>query len=181
MLRKQLRALHGGAEARRRESEALCGHILHSARYRQARVIAGYVPLKWEADVTAVLRQALADGKILALPLCDTPPRMTLRRVAALEELIPGAYGIPEPPPDAPIIPPETVELLLVPLEGVDENGFRLGKGGGYYDCLLADCDMPSLGCALSWQRVDRLPADAWDRPLKACADAEGVHDFNRL
>ena len=180
-LRRQLRALHGGEAARQAESGAICRHILQSERYRKARVIAGYVPLIWEADVTAVLRQALQDGKILALPLCGTPPHMTLRRVVSLEALIPGAYGIPEPPAEAPVVPLETVDLLLTPLEGVDERGFRLGKGGGYYDCLLAECSVPSLGCALSWQRVHRLPADAWDRPLTACADARGIHDFNRF
>lgn len=179
-LRRKLRALHGGGEARRAESECICRHILQSDWYQQARVIAGYVPLKWEADVTAVLQQALADGKVLALPLCEKPPRMTLRRVDSLSALIPGAYGIPEPRRDAPVVPADTVDMLLVPLEGVDEGGMRLGKGGGYYDCLLAGGDVPSLGCALSWQKVGKLPADAWDRPLRACADADGIREFNR-
>ena len=181
VFRHQAHHLHGGDAARRAESEAICRHILASGWYRRARVIGGYIPLKWEADVTPVLRQALADGKTLALPLCDAPPCMTLRRVDSLEALIPGAYGIPEPPRDAPVIPPDEAELLLVPLEGVDGLGFRLGKGGGYYDRLLADCSALTLGCALSWQKVDRLPADPWDRPLRACADAQGIHEFNRL
>lgn len=177
-LRRQLRGLHGGAEARAEESGLICRHILQSDWYREARVVAGYVPLKWEADVTAVLHHVLHSGRTLALPLCAEAPRMTLRRVASLEELVPGHYGIPEPREDTEIIDVDAVGLLLVPLEGIGPGGMRLGKGGGYYDCLLADRNVRSMGCALSWQRTERIPADAWDRPLAACADRDGVHIF---
>lgn len=165
-------------EMRADESERICRHIIASRWYRKAQVIAGYVPLKWEADITPVLQHALASGKTLALPLCGTAPHMTLRRVTALEELHPGAYGIPEPSAEAEIIPPEEVQLLLIPLEGIAEDGTRLGKGGGYYDRLLAGCDAYAMGCALSWQRVERIPREEWDRPLCACADRDGIREF---
>ena len=176
-----LRGLHGGAEARAEESRLICRHILESEWYREARIVAGYVPLKWEADVTAVLRHVLESGRTLALPLCGKAPHMTLRRVTSLEELAAGAYGIPEPREDTEIIGVDAADLLLVPLEGIDPCGMRLGKGGGYYDCLLADRDVRSVGCALSWQRTARIPADAWDRPLAACADRDGVHVFRNM
>lgn len=165
-------------EARAEESRLICRHILQSAWYREAQIIGGYVPLKWEADVTPVLRHALESGKLLALPLCGQAPRMTLRRVTLLQELAPGAYGIPEPGEDTEIILPHRLDLLLVPLEGIDPGGRRLGKGGGYYDCLLAEEDVRTMGCALSWQRAAHIPQDSWDRPLQACADREGVHYF---
>lgn len=177
-LRRQLRSLHGGAEARAAESSLICRHILESGWYREAQVVAGYVPLKWEADVTAVLQHVLHSGRTLALPLCGTAPHMTLRRITSLNALVPGRYGIPEPREDTEIIDVDAVHLLLAPLEGIDPCGMRLGKGGGYYDCLLADRDVRSMGCALSWQRTERIPAEAWDRPLAACADRDGVHIF---
>ena len=177
-LRKAIRRAHGGAQARAAESESICRHIIASRWYRDAQVVAGYVPLKWEADVTPVMQHALQAGKTLALPLCGEAPHMTLRRVTSLDELRPGAFGIPEPPEEAEIIPPEAVELLLIPLEGVAPDGTRLGKGGGYYDCLLARCGAFALGCALTWQRVAHIPADPWDRPLHAFVDADGVHAF---
>lgn len=158
----------------------MCRHILASPWYREARVIGGYMPLEREADVTAVLTDALRSGKTLALPLCGAAPHMTLRRVRALEELVPGAYGIPEPGEDMEIIPVDALDLLLVPLEGIDPRGMRLGKGGGYYDCLLAGKDVRALGCALSWQWVDCVPAEPWDRRLSACAGADGVCYFDQ-
>lgn len=156
----------------------MCAHILQSQWYREARVIGGYMPLAREADVTAVLLDALGSGRTLALPLCAEVPRMTLRRVASLEELVPGAYGIPEPQEDTEIIPVDALDLLLVPLEGIAPDGVRLGKGGGYYDCLLDGKRVRTMGCALSWQWAERIPAQVWDKPLAACADRDGIRWF---
>lgn len=175
LLRKVLRARHPGQARRDEESAQICAHILSSDWYRNAQVIGGYMPLMREADIMPVLAHALQSGKTLALPLCDAAPRMTLRRVDSLDALISGAYGILEPALDAEIIPVDAVDLLLVPLEGIDVTGMRLGKGGGYYDCLLAGKNVPTLGCALSWQWTDAVPSQPWDRPLMACADCRGI------
>lgn len=178
-MRRYIRSLHEGREARNKQSALLCQHIIGNPSYINASVVGGYIPMDREADVTPVLLDALARGKTLALPLCGAAPHMTLRRVTSLDELMPGAYGIHEPPRDAPIIPAEMVELLLVPLEGIDAQGFRLGKGGGFYDCLLPHISGVTMGCALSWQWTKRVPLDAWDVPLACCADADGIHSFS--
>lgn len=180
-LRAHLRALHEGQAVRDAQSEAICRHILKSPAYAAASVIAGYVPLPREADITPILLDALSRGKTLALPLCGAAPHMTLRRVASLTALAPGAYGISEPRGDAPVVPAEAVDLLLVPLEGIDRDGFRLGKGGGYYDCLLPKARGVTMGCALSWQWTERVPREPWDIPLKACADARGIRCFQEM
>lgn len=179
-LRAHLRALHAGENARDTQSAAICCRILESSVYQNARVVGGYMPLPHEADIRPVLEDALRQGKTLALPLCDEPPHMTLRRVTDLASLHIGAYGIPEPSSDCAIIAVEEVDLLLVPLEGIDREGFRLGKGGGYYDHLLLGKDVCTVGCALSWQWVAELPRDPWDQPMHACTDESGLHVFSQ-
>ncbi len=178
-MRRYLRALFPGDAQRNAQSDAICRHILASPEYGSARVIGGYMSMRHEADVLPVLRDALASGKMLALPLCGQAPFMTFRAVYSLDDLLPGAYGIPEPSPDAPLVAPEDIDLLLVPLEGIDFRGYRLGKGGGYYDRLLSEADGFSLGCALSWQITDEIPRDPWDKPLSACAGPAGIERMN--
>lgn len=178
-LRSLLRSRHEGMAVRDAQSAALCRHILQSPEYKSAHLIGGYMPLSREADVTPVLLDALQKGKRLALPLCGQPPCMTLRLIASLDELVPGAYGILEPDGASPVVSAAEVDLLLVPLEGIDGEGFRLGKGGGYYDRLLADAEVTTIGCALSWQWTERVPRDSWDKPLAACADHCGLRYFN--
>ena len=177
-LRRAIRSRFPGADVRRAESEAMCRHIFAWECYRQAETVGAYIPLRREADVTAVMLDVLASGRGLALPRVDGEGHMTLRRVRSLEELVPGAYGIPEPGGDTEIIPLSAVSLLFVPLEGIDHRGMRLGKGGGYYDRLLEDSPVMTLGAVMSWQWEEHLPAMPWDRPLRAAADCRGIHLF---
>ena len=179
-LRAAVRGAFPGAEARDRESGAICAHVLAWPVYRRARVVAGYVPLIREADITPILRDALAAGKTLLLPRVEGERAMSLRRVDSLDALAPGRWGLLEPPEEAVIVPAGAAELLLTPLEAVDPLGTRLGKGGGYYDALLEGASGVKLGVALSWQRVPRVPAEPWDKPLDALVTEDGIQSFNR-
>ena len=177
-VRRALRAASPGKEARDQESRMLCAHIMAWEPYRRAQLVGGYMPLPWEADVTLVLQDALRRGKTLALPRCMAEGRLCFHRVESLASLRRGAYGLMEPEENAPVVGEKEIDLLLVPLEGISPSGVRLGKGGGYYDRLLASCPALTLGAALSWQWTEDMPREGWDIPLHACADAEGIHRF---
>lgn len=177
-VRKAVRSAFPGLAARDEQSATICRHVLAWDAYRSARVIGGYMPMAHEADVTTILLDAMANGKTLALPRCGKPPEMTFHRVRSLDELVQGAYGLLEPAADAPVVPAETLDLLLTPLEAVAHHGARLGKGGGYYDCLLSRSHAFALGIALDHQWVEALAADEWDQSLDACAGTQGIVMF---
>lgn len=177
-IRRAVRGAFPGQAERSRQSGLICAGVLAWERYRQARVVAGYIPMPHEADITPVLLDALACGKTLVLPRCGKPPEMRFHLVRSLEELKPGAFGLPEPAANAPEVLPENIDLLLTPLEAVDCRGMRLGKGGGYYDKALEKTELFALGIALEHQWVQQLPHDAWDRPVNAVADPSGIHLF---
>lgn len=67
-----------------------------------------------------------------------------------------------------PIVPAETLDMVVVPLVAFDRAGARLGYGGGCYDrylpILSPTCQI--VGIAFDEQRVDRVPTDAHDLPL---------------
>lgn len=177
-LRRAVRARFPGAAERDRQSALLCAHLLAWPALQQAQSVGAYVPLDWEADVTPLCRAILASGRRLALPCVERDGRMTMRFAADISSLTRGRWGLPEPPEDAEEA--RSLPLLIVPLEAVDPFGTRLGKGGGYYDRLLADFTGISVGAAMDWQWVEKLPRERWDVPLDAVADAEGVHWINR-
>ena len=67
-----------------------------------------------------------------------------------------------------PIVPAETLGMVVVPLVAFDQTGARLGYGGGCYDRYLptvsASCQI--IGIAFEEQRVAHVPTDAHDLPL---------------
>ena len=174
-LRAEIRAHRPAADVQRAESEAICRHVKSWSVWREAQVVAAYLPLPWEADVTPLLEDALRSGKTLALPRIEGKHSMTMRLVSHPDELVRGSYGLLEPPADAPVAPAECIELILVPLEAVDRCGMRLGKGGGYYDAMLASLRCMTAGIALSYQLVDKVPCEAHDVPLHAVISRDGI------
>lgn len=67
-----------------------------------------------------------------------------------------------------PIVPDETLDMIVVPLVAFDRAGARLGYGGGCYDrylpTLRPDCQI--VGIAFEEQRFDHVPTDVHDLPL---------------
>ena len=109
-------------------------------------------------DLIFALPRTPPKGSGLPLSFHVKPPR---------EMLVKSAFGVLEPPPEAPVIEPD---ILLVPLLGFDRRGYRLGYGAGHYDRTLATlrARRPILAVGLAWacQEVDLIPADGFDQPL---------------
>lgn len=70
-------------------------------------------------------------------------------------------------PASAPAFSPKDLALLVLPALAFDAEGFRLGRGGGYYDRILEEAEgVPTVGVCFSCQRIERLPREAHDRPV---------------
>lgn len=73
-----------------------------------------------------------------------------------------------------------SADAVLVPAFAVDRRGMRLGRGGGSYDRVLPRVPAQAVLVALlhGGEVVDDVPADAWDRPVRAAASPTGWLDF---
>ncbi len=77
-----------------------------------------------------------------------------------------GPFGLTEPDPaQCPEIALEEIDLILVPGVAFSPTGHRLGRGGGFYDTLLANCPSRVITAAvcLEAQLFDEIPMDAHD------------------
>ena len=120
-------------------SRAICAHLLAMPEYQAASAVFCFVGTAREIDTRPILADALAAGKRLSVPRCTGPGVMELRQIRSFEELVPGAYGILEPPMTAPLTDPDDVDLAILPCLTCNHLGQRLGQGGGYYDRFLSN------------------------------------------
>ncbi|HEZ2546467.1 TPA: 5-formyltetrahydrofolate cyclo-ligase [Neisseria meningitidis] len=74
------------------------------------------------------------------------------------------------------------LNLLLVPVVGMDRLGYRLGQAGGYYDATLSAMkyrlQAKTVGVGFACQLVDRLPVEAHDRSLDGFVSEAGILCF---
>jgi 5-formyltetrahydrofolate cyclo-ligase len=62
------------------------------------------------------------------------------------------AWGIAEPlPASTEEVVPTQLDLVIIPLLAFDEQGYRVGYGGGFYDRFLAKCRPDVLKVGLSF------------------------------
>jgi 5-formyltetrahydrofolate cyclo-ligase len=96
-----------------------------------------------------------------------------------MSRLIPNFWGIFEPL-NTRVIADSSVDAVIVPLIAFDEQGNRVGYGGGYYDKFLALCrrDCLKIGVSL-FDPVEKIDGIAeYDIRLDQCVTPEKVWSF---
>ena len=139
----QLRAMP--PEERTARSEIICGRIIESKAWRDAERVLLFSPIRSEPDIARVGSAATDAGKRVSIM------PTTLRTESQLE---------------LPFIP----DLVLVPGLAFTRSGHRMGRGGGFYDRLLAGRakDSYKLGICFAPQLLDSIPTEEHDAVLDA-------------
>lgn len=136
------------------------------------KVVAGYWPVRGEADIRPVLMHLANRDVVCSLPVIakENEP-LIFRRWTNTVAMVEGAHEIPVPDKNDPVAEIVTPDVLLVPLVAYDRKGYRLGYGGGYYDrtitALREKKAVETIGIGFSVQKAfDLLPAEDHDVPL---------------
>jgi len=141
---------------------------LQLPEYLGAKTVFCFVGMKdRELDTAQILRQALADGKRVCVPVCGEEGAMTARGILSMDDLSrKGRYGIVEPAEDAPLVEKEEIDIAFIPCSAADLKHNRIGKGGGYYDRYLADGSFFKAGICPDALVRRNVPSAAHDVPL---------------
>ena len=176
-IRSRMKKMRMGLDVRRQQadSEAVFAHIRLLPEYAGARCVMAYAACRGELPVERVLRDVLDSGRELAMPRCEAPGVMTARRVESLDQLVRGAYGVPEPEETCDVIPPGEIDLILAPGTAFDRQGHRLGQGGGYYDRFLPQTRAAVMGICHDAALIERIPYLPHDCAVDAVITPSGV------
>lgn len=125
-----------------------------------------YLSIGREPDTRGLIEYCLKLGKTVALPCdCDKDGSMNFALLGSpICDLLEDIYGIPVPPEAAERLEPQEGDIIIVPALCFDENGYRLGHGGGYYDRYLAKHSVLSVGLCREALVVACVPRDSFDR-----------------
>jgi len=149
-----------------------------------ANNIAVYNATRYELDLTSLINCCLALGKHLYQPIAYKDNKvMTFAGYHSNPKAIFSELSY---------APQEQIEwynldLIFIPVTAVDKLGYRLGKGGGYYDATLAQTltanadliKVPLLcGIGFACQMVEVLPVESWDIKLDYYVSELGLIRF---
>ena len=154
--------------------------VLSSQAYLAATKIVLYAPLTGEVETALIAADALRSHRRLYYPIVDQKNRrIRLGAVSDLSELALGAFGILEPAAAGALEAGELgAALVCVPGVAFTPAAARLGRGGGYYDRLLAalSAEAVTAGLGYSFQLINRLPEDLHDRRLDFVVTESAVY-----
>jgi 5-formyltetrahydrofolate cyclo-ligase len=148
-------------------SQLLNELVIHAGIIPLDAVIAGYYPTKGEVDAQPAIHHYLAQGHRCCLPFtCFGTRILQFREFLPSSVLSPDAQQILAPLTGAEIIP----SVVLIPMVGFDQKGYRLGQGGGHYDSTLDylrnNNHLLAIGLAFDCQEVEALPLEIHDQPM---------------
>ena len=175
-LRREMRArLKTLGDARAEKSRAIVAALARHPAFLSAKTVALFAPIPSEPDVEPLWTGA-------ARQFCY--PRVNETQIEFVvvrhpEDLAPAAWNplVREPAAAQSIIAPADLDLILVPGLAFTRDGRRLGRGGGYYDRLLAarDSRTIALGVCFDLQLVADLPCEPHDQRVAAVVTESGT------
>ncbi|MGW3724196.1 5-formyltetrahydrofolate cyclo-ligase [Streptomyces sp. NPDC000851] len=189
-LRREILAVRGRlpADDVQAVSAALAQRALDLPELAQAGTVAAYVSVGSEPGTLALLDALHSRGVRVLLPVLLPDNDLDWGAYAGQGSLARVQHGgkmaLLEPVGER--LGPDAVtaaDVVLLPGLAVDARGMRLGRGGGSYDRVLARLEDAGVRPALvvllyDSEVVERVPAQAHDRPVHAVVTPSGVRRF---
>ena len=144
------------------------------ARFDAPETLGFCWPIKREPDIRTIVERWQQAGTQAALPVViNENSTLAFRQWQADTPLALDRYGIPTPQQGDWLTP----EMILLPLNGFDPAGYRLGYGGGYFDRTLAALSPRPLtiGIGFELNRIASIRPQAHDLALDWIVTENGV------
>ena len=151
-------------DERVRSSREIFAKVAALPSFQQAQVVALYAALPDEPQSGEFIAEWCGRKRIVLprvegeiMRFYDYSPEM----------MASGSFGIDEPQGECPC-PAETIDFMAVPGVGFTAEGYRMGRGKGFYDRYLSQPDFraTTVGVCFKAQIMEELPLEPHDRSL---------------
>ena len=132
-------------------------------------------PIKGEYDARHLARTLRSRGALTCLPVVVKPKSpLIFREWHPGVAMVVGPLDIPYPENSPEIVP----EAVLLPMNGWDMQGYRLGYGAGFFDRTLASLAKRPLTIGVTYEmaKLETIHPQEWDIPLDYVVTERGVY-----
>lgn len=187
-LRRDIRRQRRALDEQQQDDAArgLVKNLMAVKFFVQARRISFYYPNDGEIDPSLAMVRAMERSTQCYYPVicAGVKPKLFFAPVTPGCRLYLDRMGIPSPKvAPASWLKPIELDVILLPLVAFDQQGARIGMGGGFYDASLAFLSSrrywrrPRLiGIAHELQKTGKIQADHWDVPVEMIVTDRNVY-----
>ena len=169
-VRREIEARRGALDSRWVEaaSTRITRNLQTLEAFQSAGTIALYMAIDGEVNLDPLFPECWKSGKRTCIPVFNAAEKIyEMAEITPETDYKTGHYDIREPISPA-LFPMDKIDLVAVPGVAFDQKGHRLGRGGGYYDRLLAGFSGISVALAFDFQILPAVPVEQHDRPVDA-------------
>jgi 5-formyltetrahydrofolate cyclo-ligase len=146
-------------------SRNICEQVMDITDFKKSKIVFIYVDFRSEVKTRELINIMFEMGKQVVVPVTLLAERDLLPVYInnLTIDLAPGYASIPEPVESirqTQRVAPESIDLIFLPGSVFDEQGGRMGYGGGFYDRFVS-VKAPQafrVGLAYEVQMVERAP-----------------------
>lgn len=156
------------------DAHKLLQRLIKLEKVQRANSIAISLAFDGEIDTRPFINWCWKNSKQVYLPVVHpfNKGHLLFLHYNTDTEMVTNKYGISEPKLNQlQVCPISQLDIIFTPLVAFDQQGNRIGMGGGYYDRMLApwfeqQTGPYPIGLAHDCQLREKLPIEPWDVPL---------------
>jgi len=156
-------------------AEAIAAHLA-TAGFAQVPTVAAYLSMGTEPGTGPLIDTLLARGTEVIVPVTSTDGALDWARYMPDARLTRSTLGVPEP--DGPRLGADAIAgagLVIVPALAVDQAGWRLGRGAGYFDRALVHAGGPICALVYADELLPDVPHEDHDIPVDLVVTEAGI------
>ena len=163
------------SEDRERATANLIEGLDRIVALKAGATIAVYWPIRGEPDLRSWMERTHAAGARILLPVVvEEHEPLEFHTWSPESRMTRGFWNILVPANGEARAP----DIVIAPLVGIDEELYRLGNGGGYYDRTLARFERKPrvIGVGFAGCRLPTIYPMPWDVPMTEVLLSDGAH-----
>ncbi len=129
------------------------------------KTVHAYLPMGKEIDISPLIDTLLQKNITIICPKTLPKRKLENRILTSLKDIEQGVFGTTHPA--NPNEYKGEIDLIILPGLAFDENNYRMGYGGGYYDNFLINHpESKKVGIFYPFQKVKKVPTENHDLAL---------------